>query len=287
MKDIFDIQDDITKNIITEVQVQLTTGEQARLRAAGTKNLDAYLAFLQGWEASRKWNKESKIKARRLAEKTIALDPNYQNGYFLLSVVEIHDIIMGLSKSPKESLLRAIELAEKSIEIADSPPPHRTLAVSYLKLRKYERAISEAKKAIELGPNYADAYMIFGHVLIFSDMASEALPILKKAIRLNPYPPSMYYHNLALAYFYLDNYEEAIAQAKFAINVSPVDTIAHRVLIACYSLLGRETEARSQAAELLRIDPDFSVDYAEKKSPAKNREKSKKFFDALRKAGLK
>jgi adenylate cyclase len=207
--------------------------------------------------------------------------------YFLLSVVEVHDIIVGLSKSPKKSSLRAIELAEKSIEISDSPPPHRTLAVCYVRLKEYERAIAEAKKAIELGPNYADAYMILGHVLCFSDMAAEAIPVLLKAIRLNPYPPSMYYHNLAFAYFYLDNYEEAIAQAKLAIYVSPVDNMAQRVLIGCYSLLGRETEAHLQAAELLRIDPDFSVEYAEKTAAQKNKNKTKKFMDALRKAGLK
>jgi len=287
LKDIFAIQDDITKNIITEVQVQLTTGEQARFRAGGTKSLDAYLKFLQGWEASRHWNKEASVKARKLAEETITLDPGFQKGYFLLAAVEVHDIFLGLSKSPKDTLMRAIEMAKKSIAIEDSPFPHRVLAVCYNLLRKHDAAIAEAKKAVEMAPNYADAYMILGHVLWLSDMAENAVPVLQKGIRLNPYPPSQYFHNLAFAYHQLEKYEEAIAEAKKAIRVSPKDIIAHRALVSCYALLGREEEARAAAAEVLRIDPDFSVDRWARIVPFKNRDKLKKLIDSYHMAGLK
>ncbi len=287
MEDIFAIQDDITKNVITEVQVQLTTGEQARFRAEGTKNLDAYLKFLKGWEASRHWSKEASIKARKLAEETIALDPGYQKGYFLLATVEIHDIYLGLSKSPKDTLMRAIEMAKKSIAIEDSPFPHRVLAVCYNLLRKHDAAIAEAKKAVEMAPNYADGYMILGHVLWLSDMAEEAVPVLQKAIRLNPYPPSQYFHNLAFAYHQLGKYEEAVAEAKKAIRVSPEDIVAHRALASSYSLLGREEEARAAAAEIVRIDPDFSVDRHAKILPFKNKDKLKELIASYRMAGLK
>jgi TolB-like protein/Tfp pilus assembly protein PilF len=287
LKDIFAIQDDITKNIITEVQVLLTAGEQARLRAKGTDNLDAYLKYLQGWEASRHWNKEASIKARKLAEETIAIAPDYQRGYYLLATVEIHDIFLGLSKAPKDTLMRAIEMAKKSIAIEDSSFPHHVLAVSYNLLRKHETAIAEARKAVEIGPNYADAYMILGHVLWLSDMAEKAVPVLQKAIRLNPYPPSQYYHNLAFAYHQLEKYEEAIAEAKKALGVSPKDIIAYRALVSCYSILGREEEARAAAAEVLKIDPDFSIDRYAKTIPYKNKEKLKKIVESYRRAGLK
>jgi len=287
MKDIFAIQDNITKNIITEVQVQLTTGEQARLRAKGTENLDAYLKYLKASEYLIQFNKEDSIRARKLAEETIALDPSFQKGYSILAFVEIVDVWVGLSKSPKESLMRAMELAKKSIAIDDSPLPHRVLATAYVLFRKHDAAIAEARKAIQMAPNYAAAYMTLGHVLMLSDMAEEAIPVLEKAIRLNPYPPSPYFHNLAFSYILLGKYEEAISEAKKAIRVSPKDIIAHRALVSCYSFLGREDEAHAQAAEVLRIDPDFSVDRAEKRSPIKNKDKVKKIFDSYRKAGLK
>jgi adenylate cyclase len=287
LKDLFAIQDEITKNIITSIQVKLTAGEQAYLIAEGTKNLDAYLNYLQAWNHLRHFNKEDNMKARQLAEKTIALDPDFEKGYYVLAFVEIVDIWIGASKSPKDSLMRCIELAKKSIAIKDSSLPHRLLATTYVLLRKHSAAIEEARKAVEMAPNYADAYMTLGHVYMLSDMGEEAVPVLQKAIRLNPYPPSPYFHNLAWSYYLLGKYNEAIAEAKKAIGVSPKDVIAHRALICSYLSLGREEEARAHAAEVLRIDPTFSVDRTAKTSPFKNKDKLKKIMDSHRKAGLK
>lgn len=287
LKDIFTIQDEITKNIITSIQVKLTSGEQAYLIAEGTESLDAYLNYLQAWEHLRQFNKEDNMKARQLAEKTIALDPDFEKGYSVLAFVEIVDVWVGGSKSPKDSLIRCIELAKKSIAIRDSALPHRLLATTYVLLRKHNAAIEEARKAVEMAPNYADAYLTLGHVYMLSDMGEKAVPVLQKAIRLNPYPPSPYYHNLAWSYVLLGEYDEAIAEAKKAIGVSPKDVIAHRALICSYLSLGREEEARAHAAEVLRIDPTFSVERAAKTSPLKNRDKLKKILDSHRKAGLK
>ena len=287
MKEVFAIQDEITMKIVSAMQVKLTDGEGVLLRTKGTNNLDAYLKFLEGWEASRHWNKESHAKARKLAEETIALDPEYQMGHFLLATVEVHDIFLGLSKSPKDTLVRAIEMAKRSIAIEDSPFPRTVLAVCFNLLRKHEEAIAEAQKAIEISPNYADGYMILGHVLWLSDMAEKAVPVLQKAIRLNPYPPSQYFHNLAWSYYLLGRYDEAIAQAKNAIGVSPKDIVAHRALVCSYVSLDRQKEARAQAEEVLRIDPNFSVDQNAKTSPLKNEDKLKQITDSYRKAGLK
>ncbi|NIS77388.1 MAG: tetratricopeptide repeat protein [Deltaproteobacteria bacterium] len=118
-------------------------------------------------------------------------------------------------------------------------------------------------------------------------MAEEAVPVLQKAVRLNPYPPSQYFHNLAFAYHQLEKYEEAIAEAKKAIRVSPKDIVAHRALVSSYALLGREEEARVAAEEVLRIDPDFSVDRYAKIVPFKNRDKLKELIASYRMAGLK
>ena len=118
-------------------------------------------------------------------------------------------------------------------------------------------------------------------------MEEEAVPVLQKAIRLNPYPPSPYFHNLAWSYYLLGKYDKAIAEAKKAIVISPKDVIAHRGLVCSYMSLGQEEEARAHAAEVLRIDPNFSVDRTAKTSPLRNKDKLKKIMDSHRKAGLK
>ncbi len=286
-KDIFAIQDEITMKILTALQVRLTEGEQAGFQAKGTKSLDAYLKYLQGREYVLTYKRDEIIKARKLGEEIISLDPNFHGGYTLLSLVELHDVWLGISKSPKDCLMRAIELAKKSIAIADTPGPHTILASIYVLFRRHDEALAEAKKAVEMDPNGGTAHMILGHVLYMSDRADEAIPVLEKAIRLNPYPPANYYHNLAYAYLMLGKNEEAITAARKAVHIQPDNILAHLALVSSYSLLGREEEARAEVGEVLRIDPKYSVEEWEKRSPNKNRDFTKKYYDSLRKAGLK
>ena len=180
--------------------------------------------------------------------------------------------------------MRAVKLAKKAISIEDSPEPHRTLAGIYLFLRKFDEAIAEGKKALELDPNSANAHATLGHVLNFSDRPQEAIPILKKAIRLNPYPPSRFFQNLAWAYNYCGKYEEAITPAKKVLNIQPDDIFAHIALLYAYSFLGKEEEARAQAAELIKINPKYCVRRGH--GPFKNPAVSESYRNTLRKAGV-
>ncbi len=92
LKDIFAVQDDITKNIITAMQVKLTEGEQARAAAKGTNNLEAYLKCLQAKELIHRLNIESNALAKQLAEEAIALDPEYAWAYYLLGRAHVVDV---------------------------------------------------------------------------------------------------------------------------------------------------------------------------------------------------
>jgi adenylate cyclase len=284
LKDVFAIQDDITMNIITALRVQLTEGEQAAFRIKSAKNLDAYLKYLEAREYATDFNRDTNVKARKAAEEAIALDPSFQGGYSVLAQVELFDVWLRLSKSPKESMMRAIKLAKKTISIEDSPEPHRTLAGVYVLLRKWDEAIAEGKRAIELDPNSANAHGSLGHVLAMADMPKEALPILERAIRLNPYPPSRYFHNLAMAYNLLGKYEEAITAGRKAVRIQPNDYFAHYWLLYGFSSLGRDEDARAQVAEMRRIRPKLCVRGG--RGPMKNPAPMKHIREALRKAGV-
>jgi adenylate cyclase len=285
LKDIFAVQDDISMNIITALRVQLTEGEQAAFRIRSAKSLDAYLKYLEAREYATDFNRDTNIKARKAAEEAIALDPSFQGGYSVLAQVELFDVHLRISKSPKESMMRAIKLAKKAISIEDSPEPHRTLAGVYIILRKYDEAIAEGRKAVELDPNSANAHGSLGHVLWMSDMPQEAIPILKRAIRLNPYPPSRYFHNLAGSYLLLGKYDEGITAARKAVHIEPKDIFSRLVLLYGYSLLGREEEARAEATEVLRINPEFCI----RRVPGlfRNPEVQERLRNAWRKAGIR
>jgi len=285
LKDIFALQDDITKKIITALQVKLTEGEQARTASKGTNNLDAYLKFLQSMETMRRFNRESNALAKQLAEEAVALDPKYAPAYRALSGAHQMDVWLGTSKSPKQSLAKAMELAQKALALDKTyAEGYSSLGFLYSMTRQHDKAVATAEHGVALNPNSADAHMILGHTLRFAGRYEESIPEYKIAIRLNPIPPNNYLFGLGISYAMTGQYEEAITWGKKAVLQKPNSFLANLFLTQILSLSGRDEEARAQAAEVLRINPKFSLEKWEKSATTVDTER---FIDALRKAGLK
>ena len=287
VKNIFAVQDEIAKDIITALQVELTEGEQARVYARGTDNLEAYLKVMEATWLGQQSTKEGAIKARQLAKGAIALDSNYALAYNVLGYTHILDIWLGLSKSPKESIKRAIELHKKAIAMDSSlAQAHASLGYSLVMARQYNQAIAEGEKALALDPNSAGILYRYAVILTWAGRYKEAIPFYKEALRLNPKPPNTYYRHLGVALGESGQYEEAIALQKKAIEQDHNDIFAYLVLASLCSLTGRDAEARVAAEEVLRIDPKFSAARMETVRPDKDRAVVKRWCDALREAGL-
>jgi adenylate cyclase len=284
LKDIFALQDDITKKIITALQVKLTEGEQARTASKGTDNLDAYLKYLQSMEAILRLNRESNALGKQLAEEAIALDPKYAPAYRALSAAHKMDVWFGTSKSPKQSLSKAIELLQKAIALDNAyAEAYSALGFLYSMTKQHDKAVATAEHGVALDPNSADAHAFLGHTLRFAGRYEESIPEYKTAIRLNPIPPSYYLFGIAWSYAMTDQYEVAITWGKKAVRQNPNDFIAQIILTQIYGVSGRYEEARAQAAEVLRIQPKFTLKKWAKRVKGRNKEK---IIDALRKAGL-
>jgi adenylate cyclase len=289
LKDILSLQDEITLKVLTAVQVKLTTGEVARLYEKGTKNLEAYLKVIQAREYKGTMNKERVERARQLLEEAIALDPEYAYAYSMLSTAHVDLVAIGASESPRESLQRAVELGKKALALDDSNSSvHANLTFPYIWLREFDKAISEAEKAVSLSPNSATAYWVLGTALILSGRPQEAIPMLQKSLRLSPIPiHSQVLGMLANVYNALGQYEEAIATYKKELQIyGPDDLMAHVGLGITYALMDRQKEARAEGTEVLRIDPKFSWERWIRGLPTSQSAKDR-ITDALRKAGLK
>jgi adenylate cyclase len=287
-KEIFAVQDEITMKIMTALQVKLTEGEEVRMWAKGTNKLDAYLKVLEAMENALRFNKESNVRARQLAKEAIDLDPQYAWAYTILGATHMFDVWLGTSSSPKQSIAQAIELAQKAIAIDESLGKARgLLGFLYTMTRQHEKGIAECERAITLDPNSDLAHNYLGLALRFGGRPDEAIPVIKKAIRLNPFAPSGFFFNLGLSYILSGQYEEAIVECKKATTREPNNLIAQVALTAAYGLSGRDEEARATASEVYRIDPKFSLEYYSKTLVYKNQADRDVIIDALRKAGLK
>jgi adenylate cyclase len=114
----------------------------------------------------------------------------------------------------------------------------------------------------------------------------EAIVALKKAIRLNPIPPSSYWDLLGEAYCHVGMHEEAIAACKEAVRIQPDSLFARFRLAAAYALSDREKEARGEIDEVLRINPRYSIEYFRSSTPYKIPADMEMMVNALLKAGL-
>jgi adenylate cyclase len=288
LRDLFALQDEITMKIITALEVALTEGEQALVSGSGTDDLDAYLKILEARELARHQSIEDNHKARRLAEEATVLDPDYAEAYRWLSGTHYMDVWLGSTKSPQESLKKAVELAKKALSLDNSlGSAHGLLGNIYIMRKDYEKGLMEAKRAVELEPNGADSHVFLGMGLRFADRSEEAIPILEKALRLDPYAPAWHLHNLASAYRNVERYEEAAHWAERAVQQNPKNVASRIVLCSIYSLSGRMDKAREQAKQVISLNPAFSLERFAKTAPQKNQVLKKQYMDALRKAGLK
>jgi adenylate cyclase len=287
LKDIFALQDEVTKSIIAELQVKLTDGEQARIRAKGTNNLNAYLKVLEARELVRAFNIEKNSKAHKLLEEAIELDPNYAPAYRLLGSSHFVDVVIGTSKSPRDSFKKAVELSKKALSIDKSlGDAHGLIGTIYVFSKQYEKGMPELEKAVELYPNGSDAHAYLAGGLLYADELDEAILVSKKALRLNPMAPSWYLNNLAAMYRCKGNYEEALVWSEKAVKQEPEYIIGRIHLSSIYSLLGRMEEAHLQANEVMKLNPKFYVKKLERTLPYKNAEVKKRYIEALRNAGL-
>jgi adenylate cyclase len=153
--------------------------------------------------------------------------------------------------------------------------------------RKHEKAIAEGELGLALAPNSAWAHGQLAANLVFAGRHEEAIPLLKKALRLDPFPRHHYYNFLGVAYRCLGRYEEAIAEFEKAIQLAPDSAWRHVAIAAAYSLAGRDEEARAAVQKALRLDPRMSLKFIAKTAPYKKQADLDRFLDALRKAGLK
>jgi adenylate cyclase len=285
-KEIFSLQDEITMKILRSIRVKLTEGEQA-LRVKPPRNLEAYLKLLETQEYLQHFNIEGNIMGKQLAEEAIALDPEFACAYYALASAYMMDVWLGSSKSPKESLDKAVELTQKAISLDPKDPRHYALiGYLYAMKRDYDKAIAEGEKAVALDPGGADAHAWLGMTLTYADRLKEAISLFEKAIRLNPFGPTWYFLSFGEAYQMMGQHQEAITQYKKALGLAPNNILAHLSLAGAYSLLGRDEEAHAEAEEVLRIDPKFSLERFLKELPYDQSRKDR-VADALRKAGLK
>jgi adenylate cyclase len=188
---------------------------------------------------------------------------------------------------PAYSLRQAFELAQRAAALDDRHAyTHWAMGGFYLWGRRHDEAVREFEKSISLDPNFALGYIMLGLSLYYGGKAERALDVFDRVFALDPYHPDVYLHFQAQAYFQLGQFEKTVEILKRRLVRNPNTDISRALLAASYGHLGRNDEARKEWQELLRVNPNYSVEHRRKVLPYKTPADFELFVDGLRKVGL-
>jgi adenylate cyclase len=288
LTDIFAVQDELTREIISALKIKLSEQEKALIVGSGTTNVDAHDFFLRGRELTFGPKKDREMFDQSVAyfRRAIELDPNYAAPYAGLGMVYILDYQNHWSATPEASSELAERMVNESIAKDDNDPfSHFVAATVALWKKDHERWLHEVDRALALNPNYALAVNSRGLVHVYTGEPAKAIPYIERAIRLDP-AQHLYKHFLGTAYFVAGNYETAAARFKDRIALQPKTDLSRSFLASALGHLGRLDEARHIWRELKEINPRYSYVDHFGRLPFKNPADADKFTDGLRKAGL-
>ena len=291
LEDIFEVQDEITREVVIALDVRLSKGEQARFWSGGTTNLKAWECVRLGAELFNQIDLESNLEAARLFKKAIDLDPDYAIAWVMLGWTYFHQADVGSSfqsEKNREAMLDAtVECGQKALELDPScADAYAELGLCHLSKGEHDQAIAMSEKAVALAPNHSEILATSAVTQIKSGQPKRAFELIRKAMRLCPVYPSWYLWALGTACRSTGQTGSAIAAFEEGIKRSPDHLALHAGLASTLAELSRDSDAQKSVSEILRLDPDFSIKKYMKGLSYRDPAELARFEDGLRKAGL-
>ncbi len=284
-KDIFSVQDDITRRIAGTLASRLTDLELAKANTKPPSSLEAYDLVLRGRALYERVDRSANSQARMLLKRAIELDANYAPAYVGLGRVELNGVLQGWTADPAAAIRRAQSLGQKAIGLdASNAGAHELLGSTYIRYGDYDRALDEMRRAIKLNSSDPDAYAGLAGASVWSGDIDGAIKNFETAVKLGL---NMNVNNsflLGIAYVLAGRDADAIRVLERSIATNKTDVYSRAILAAAYAEAGRQDDAARVARDVHTIDPRF--DTADFGSLLKKPDLRAKLTSALAKAGL-
>jgi DNA-binding SARP family transcriptional activator/TolB-like protein len=288
LHDLFAIQDEITEEIVTAMDIKLVQGEAARFMRKALRNPVALETSYRGWHLLFHGTGKQDIReAQHLFEEVIRLEPAASIGYASAALAYWAEAGFGRIVSRTPSMERAAALAREALERGDTTGyANLILALVHLGNHEYEEAMSQATDGVASRPSCNGAYAIKSCVLNYLGRPTEAIEFAKYAVRLTPVYPAEFPAILAAAYHDSGRYEEAIAAAQASLRLKQDDLDPLLIVAASSVALGRTEEGRAAARKALQVNPAFSLAEFAASQPYKDPGSRDRLIDRLRSVGL-
>jgi tetratricopeptide (TPR) repeat protein len=198
-------------------------------------------------------NRETFEQSKACFLRAIELDPNYAQAIAGLGFAHMFDYQNRWSNDPDSSLRLAERYAEQAIEKNPNEPLARVVAaVAATFGRDLDRAKSQIDVALSLNPNFAMAYNVLGGIRSYSGQPLEAIPMIERAMRLDPASHHQYLHFLGMAYLLAGKYETAAALLRQRIVLVPETDFSRGALASLSVISVRSTRPVASGANSRR-----------------------------------
>jgi adenylate cyclase len=261
LTDVFAVQDEITLDVVSALQIELTEGPQALAWRGGTRSVEAWSLHSQGVVLLRRNTTEDNNTARQMFERAVALDPDYALGWVYLAYTYLNAGRYGFDSDFEAVMSAASEHNSKALAIEpDFADAHAQRALLIMLWRhEHSEASKLAWHAVALAPNHSVVAAISSEVIGRAGDPNSGIDLIERAKRLSPVYPPWYSLELANFHFLAGQYEQMIAPAEDVSQRMPHMWWGPSQLLAAYTALGRAEEARSALDDVLDIKPDFSI----------------------------
>ena len=292
LDDVFAVQDELMREIVVALDVELREGEQAKMWSSGTSNVEAWECVrLAAPIITRSGVERDLLQGRKLLERALELDPNYAMAWVMFGWFHQNyaDVAGGENDTVKRqaALTSMWECARRAIEIDPScADAYSVMALYHMERKEFEQAIESAEKSIELAPSNADNLGEAAMVMIKSGKPQRGLQLVKRRMRACPLYPAGALRSLAAAYRFTGNAELAVDTFKESLKRESGYLSPHVNLTSVLGELGRIDEAKEAAREVLKLAPDFSISEYIRGLSYRNPADLRRVEDGLRRAGL-
>ena len=259
-RDLLSIEDQISTQLVTALDVKASSEEMARAAERPTDNVDAYDLYLRGRQALRGPDVvKSAQRSIEFFEQGIKKDPTFALAYSGLA-----DASLTMYREKKDAFWaqKALSAAQHAEQLKDSiPEVHFSLGSVYLRTGRSPEAISELKRGLQLAPNSDEGYVRLGNAYMESGQKEEAISAYQKAIEVNPY---YWGHHIVLgnAFWSLGANEKAVEEFKRVTELDPENVRGWDNLGNAYSRLAKYDESITAYQKSLQLDPTYWSAYS-------------------------
>ena len=282
LDDIFQVQRSISRDVVEQLSLQVSTADLERLASRYTPNLQAYEDFLRGQAELLLREREANTAARGWYRQAIERDPSFARAYAGMALSYAAEYRNQWTEDGEGALQQAREMAQTGAQIdPEISEVYWVLGYVAAQYREHEAALTHLQRALEIDYSYADAYALMGGINTYLGRPEQSVEQLRSAMRLNQNAGYLYYLLLGRAYYYMGMYEQALINLRESLSRNPTNLETHIYLLAT-AMAQQDTDTVAwEIEEILTIEPVFEGKVWLETYPMTDKDQRKLLADAL------